>query len=149
MIFWPSDKPVAQICFSEILRLDGEWVPTVWAMLPQQELRRFQEVAEEGKSCQSSLIFPEDLLSSSQPTIPWITTLNDLSESQEPNPRYLRCLLNWKTPFGQTMGRLLGQRGQYQVLLFALENSQASAHTMAVSLSPDQRLQLLSLLPPL
>lgn len=146
---WPIDKPVAQICFAEILHLDEEMVPTVWVMLPQQELMLFQASTGDEKSGESSFIFPDDPLSSSQSTILWLTMLNDLSESREPHPRYLRCFLDLKTAFGLTMSRLLGQQGQYQVLLFALETPTVSAHTMTVSLSSAQRSQLLSLLPPL
>jgi serine/threonine-protein kinase len=40
------------------------------------------------------------------------------------------------------LARLVGEKGQYQILLFALENPHQCAHTITVSIHPSQRMLL-------
>jgi hypothetical protein len=76
---------------------------------------------------------------SPHPMVLWITGIyNSLQNEKHSDPRWLRCYLDLKTPLGQEMARLLGQKGQYQVLLFALENPTTCAHVMTVKIHPSQ-----------
>ncbi len=48
------------------------------------------------------------------------------------------CYLDLKTPQGQEITRLLGEKGQYQVLLFALEAPDRCAHSITMQIHPSQ-----------
>jgi serine/threonine-protein kinase len=130
---WPKDKPVAQIVFPQIFSVGKENLPTIWVMLPQAEIRSLQMNRIYNR------IYKNFLCSMSpHPMVLWLTAIYNRFHSQEQGPRWLRSYLDLKTPFGQEMLRLLGEKGQYQVLLFALEDPSQSAHVITISIHPSQ-----------
>jgi len=54
----------------------------------------------------------------------------------------LPCYLDLKSPSGLEMARLLSQKGEYQVLLFALEQPERCLHAITITINESQRLQL-------
>lgn len=134
---WPKDKPVAQIVFPQALKTSQETLATLWVMLPSQEIENLRV------SKLYNRIYKNFLCSMSpHPMVLWITALYNHLYHREPGPRWLRCYLDLKTPQGQEIARLLVDKGQYQLLFFALENPQRCAHVMTVKISPTQTNQL-------
>ncbi|MBM0740648.1 serine/threonine protein kinase [Phormidium sp. CLA17] len=130
---WPKDKPVAQIVFPQIFSTGKESVPTIWVMLPQKEIHSLQVNRIYNR------IYKNFLCSMSpHPMVLWLTAIYNRFHSKEQGPRWLRCYLDLKTPFGQEMLRLMGETGQYQVLLFALEDPPQCAHGITITIHPSQ-----------
>ena len=129
---WPKDKPIAQIVFPQPLPTPEGTLATLWVMLPQQEIQNFQINKLYNKIYKNFLC-----TMSPHPMVLWLTAVHNKLQSRE-GPRWLRCYLDLKTPHGQEMTRLLGEKGQYQVLLFALEDPKSCAHVMRVKLPNSQ-----------
>lgn len=127
---WPTNKPIAQIVFPHPLNTSQGAIAALWAMLPQQEIQNFQINKLYNK------IYKNFLCSMSpHPMLLWITAMHNKFQIRE-GPRWFRCYLDLKTPHGQEMARLLGEKGQYQVLLFALEDPENCAHVITITLPP-------------
>lgn len=122
---WPKDKPKAKIVFPHVLKTKNETTPTLWVMLDRQDI----------KNRQSSTRYNQFLfLPSPHPMVLWITALY--------NPlygvRWLPCYLDLKTNTGiQTTG-MLGDRGSYRILFFAIEDHQHCANVMKSTIKPAQ-----------
>jgi serine/threonine-protein kinase len=127
---WPADKPIAQIVFPYPYNTSQGTIAALWAMLPQQEIQNFQINKLYNK------IYKNFLCSMSpHPMLLWITAIHNKFQIRE-GPRWFRCYLDLKTAHGQEMARLLGEKGQYQVLLFALEDPECCAHVVTITLPP-------------
>jgi serine/threonine-protein kinase len=72
----------------------------------------------------------------------WLTAIYNRVHSQESGPRWLRCYLDLKTAQGQELVRLLGTKGEYHILLFALESPSQCDHVITVSIHPSMCSQL-------
>lgn len=134
---WPKDKPTAQIVFAQTLTTSKNTLPAVWVMLPQQEIQNFQVYKLYNRIYKNFLC-----TMSPHPMLLWITGLYNQLRGQDQGPRWLLAYLDLKTASGQEMIRLLGEKGEYQVLLFALEQPDSCAHAMTISVNQSQRLQL-------
>lgn len=129
---WPSDKPIAQIVFPQALT-NGQSTPaTLWVMLPQQEIENFKLNRLYNKIYKNFLC-----TLSPHPMVLWITGIHNKFLNRD-EPRWLRCFLDLKTQLGQEMIRLMSEKGEYQVLLFALEDPQHCAHVITVQVHPAQ-----------
>lgn len=126
---WPKDKPLAQIVFPQVLATSRETVVTLWVMLNKSEIQQRQFSTLYNKLYKNFLC-----MMSPHPMVLWLTVLYN----REHGPRWLRCYLDLKTAKGQEMVRLLGQKGTYQILLFAVEEPQRCAQAISVRLNPSQ-----------
>ncbi|MBW4582926.1 MAG: serine/threonine protein kinase [Tildeniella nuda ZEHNDER 1965/U140] len=141
---WPQDKPTAQIVFAQSLTTGRSTIPAVWVMLPQLEIQNLQVYKL------YNVIYKNFLYAMSpHPTLLWITGIynrkrsqNNGRNNQEQGPRWLPCYLDLKTPHGQELIRLLSEKGEYQVLLFALEQPDVCLHAMTITINRSQQLQL-------
>ena len=122
---WPPNKPVAEIVFAHCLPTSNETLATLWVMLKKEDIQKRQVCKR-----YNQFLF----LMSPHPMLLWITALY----TREAGPRWLRCFLDMKTHQGEEMTRLLGERGRYWVLLFALEEAQHCTHAMSVRIAPSQ-----------
>jgi len=130
---WPKDKPTAQIVFAQPLQTEKGPLPTIWVMLPQQEILTIQ------KHKLYNRIYKNFLCAMSpHPMVLWITAISNQLNNPEQGPRWMPCYLDLKTPQGQEITRLLGEKGQYQVLLFALEAPDLCAHSITMQIHPSQ-----------
>ncbi|HEY9635051.1 MAG TPA: hypothetical protein V6D14_16735 [Coleofasciculaceae cyanobacterium] len=122
---WPQDKPIAQIVFPQILSSSLGSLPTLWVMLPKQEIqyRLFSKPHRQ-------FLFIE----SPYPMLLWITALHAAGQGS----RWLPCYLDLKDPNSQEMVKRLIETGYYRLLLFSTEEPQRCAQVMTVTLSPDQ-----------
>lgn len=137
LITWPKDKPIAQIVFSQPLRTSRETLATLWVMLSQDEIETLRV------SRLYNRVYKNFLCSMSpHPMVLWITAIYNPSHHLEKGPRWLRCYLDLKSSHGQELIRILSEKGQYQVMFFALEEPKNCAHLMPVTLTPTQCSQL-------
>jgi hypothetical protein len=131
---WPKDKPVAQIVFPQVLKRGTEEIAAVWVMLPEKEMNSLLVNQLYNR------IHHKFLCSMSpHPIILWLTIVYNRSHSQKSVPRLLRCYLDLKTAQGQEMIRLLGERGVYRILLFALESPEQCTHSIDICIHSSQR----------
>lgn len=122
---WPLDKPKAKIVFPYILKTRHEAAPTLWVMLDRQDI----------KNRQSSTRYNQFLfLPSRHPMVLWITALY--------NPlygvRWLPCYLDLKNPVGIQTTAMLGERGNYRILFFSIEDPKHCDNVMKSTIKPAQ-----------
>lgn len=132
-IQWPKDKPTAQIVFAQPVSTHQGDAPALWVMLPKQEIEILQINQFYNRIYRNFLC-----AMAPYPMLLWLTAVHNTRRPREQGPRWLRCYLDLKTKQGQVMTRLLGTKGQYQVLLFALENPTHCAHVMTISFPESQ-----------
>ncbi|NJL90209.1 MAG: serine/threonine protein kinase [Coleofasciculaceae cyanobacterium SM2_1_6] len=122
---WPPDKPKAKIVFPYILKLRNEAAPTLWVMLDRQDI----------KNRQSSTRYNQFLfLPAPHPMVLWITALY--------NPlygvRWLPCYLDLRNPMGMQTTAMLGERGNYHILFFPIEDPKHCTNVMKSTIKPAQ-----------
>jgi serine/threonine-protein kinase len=124
-VTWPQDKPIAEIVFPQVLKTTQGGVPALLIMMPEKEVTKRLNCSR-----YNQFLF----LLSPHPMVLWITVLYNY----EYGPRWLPCYLDLKTKRGQELARLLGDKGEYQLLFFAQEHPQKCTNTLAVSISEFQ-----------
>jgi len=132
-ITWPKGKPIAQIVFPQTINTENGPLPALWVMLHQDEIQNLQVNKLYNKIYKNFLC-----TMSPHPMVLWLTAIYNAMQGREQGPRWLRCYLDLKTAQGQEITRLLSEKGEYQVLLFALENATYCAHTITVKLPSSQ-----------
>ncbi|AFY43393.1 serine/threonine-protein kinase [Nostoc sp. PCC 7107] len=128
-VSWPDNKPIADIVFPHKIRVNNEVVPTLWVMLPQQEIiKRF--------ACDryNQFLF----LPAPHPMALWITVIYNRKHGVKWLPYYL----DLKTTFGQEIARLLANTGYYRLLFFAREAPSRCSHILLCSIAAAQRQNL-------
>ncbi|XHX79408.1 MAG: serine/threonine protein kinase [Stenomitos frigidus ULC029] len=142
---WPKDKPIAQIVFAQTLTTSTTALPAVWVMLPRQEIQNLQTYRL------YNVIYKNFLYAvSPHPMLLWITGIYNRRRNQQKKhegggqrgTRWLPCYLDLKTPSGLEMTRLLSQKGEYQILFFALEQPEQCLHAITIAINESQQLQL-------
>lgn len=127
---WPADKPQNRIVFPSIITSDNLAVPSLWGMLDSSELAKRLT-----NSRYNQFLFIEV----PHPMLLWITVLFN----SRIGARWLPCYLDLKTTTGQHIARLIAQKGNYQILLFAIGKPEKYAHLTQATIADKQRQQLL------
>ncbi|MBE7381486.1 MAG: serine/threonine protein kinase [Leptolyngbya sp. SIO1E4] len=123
---WPKNKPIAEIVFPHILKVNQQSLATLWVMMPREEVtKRLQGTRYNNFICTMS----------PHPMVLWLTVLY----SAQHGPRWLPCYLDLKSQAGQEMAFLLGQTGTYKVLFFATDEPHQCAHTVTCNVASPQR----------
>jgi serine/threonine-protein kinase len=126
---WPTDKPQAKIVFPRIITGGHLAIASLWTMLDATEITN-----RRSSTRYNQFLFIEI----PHPMLLWITVLYNRKEGA----RWLPCYLDLKTEMGQQMTRLLAQRGQYSILLFAMGEPQKYRHITQATIAEKQREQL-------
>lgn len=130
---WPKNKPISSICFPHLLQTNQGKIPTLWAMLPQEEINNCLD-----NKC-VEFIAQVDLY----PMVLWITALSNTNLYLT---RWLSYFLDFQDPKLEKIAQRLAETGYYHLLLFALEKPSNCAHVMTITLTSTQRQQLLDYL---
>lgn len=126
-VYWPEkSKPVAEVVFPHILKVNQETLVTLWAMMPRTAV---------DKCLLGSRYNNFYCTMSPHPMVLWLTVLYNTSHG----PRWLPYYLDLKTQDGQNTTFLLGRNGSYRVLFFAMENPQKCAHISTFTVASPQR----------
>lgn len=128
---WPKNKPVKQIGFPHLLPTTQGIIPTFWAMLPKQEISQLLS-----KSHRIEFISQMDVY----PMILWVTVLHDVELSLI---RWLSYFIDLQESRGQSIVRFLADTGYYHLLFFALEEPKNCAQVITLTLTAQQRQQLI------
>jgi eukaryotic-like serine/threonine-protein kinase len=129
---WPKDRPIAQIVFPRVEMVDGEALPCLWVMLESyEEIKNIKLSKLYNRVYKNFLCLP-----SPHPTVAWLTAFYNQLYHEAKGPRWLPCYLDLKTPIGQNLVRLLGEKGEYQLLFFAQELPQKCAYVTTIKISP-------------
>jgi eukaryotic-like serine/threonine-protein kinase len=128
---WPKNKPIASIGFPHLLHTLQGTIPTVWAMLPKQEITQFLNNKHGTELIAKINVYPMLL---------WVTVLHN---SQTSLTRWLSYFLDIKDSKGQRMLRILAETGYYHLLFFSQEEPHTCCHVVTLSLSAKQRQQIL------
>ncbi len=127
---WPANKPIADIVFPKLIRSpEGEVIPALWVMLPQQEILKRLVCTR-----YNQFLF----ITAPHPMLLWIT----LIYNRKQGPKWLPYYLDLKTSFGQEVTHLLGQTGSYRLLFFSREAPNRCAHVLLSSIASAQRQRL-------
>lgn len=127
---WPKNKPVALICFPHLIQTQQGAIPTLWAMLPEQEIHQLSK----NISC-TQFLFQQHLY----PVMLWSSVLCDMNMELT---RWLSYFLDLKDPKGQKIIQALATTGFYHLLLFPLEKASVCTQVITLSLTALQRQQL-------
>ncbi|MBH8554533.1 serine/threonine protein kinase [Nostocaceae cyanobacterium CENA357] len=126
---WPENKPIADIVFPQSIHANGEALPALWIMLPQQEIikrlvcKRYNQFL---------------FITTPHPMLLWITVIYN----RKYGAKWLPYYLDLKTSLGQEITYLLGQTGSYRLLFFAREIPNRCSHVLLASIAPAQRQRL-------
>lgn len=131
---WPKNKPIARIGFPHLLHTTQRPIPTFWAMLPKQEITNFL-----GKIHGTEFISQMNVY----PMLLWVTILYNAQPSLT---KWLPYFLDLKDNKGQKIVRSLAEVGYYHLLLFALEDPSRCSYVTTLSLTANQRQQLVDYL---
>ncbi|MEH2397436.1 serine/threonine-protein kinase [Nostoc sp.] len=128
-ISWPQNKPIADIVFPQAIHTNGEILPALWVMLPQEEIQKRLVCTR-----YNQFLF----ISIPHPMLLWITVIYNHKHSAKWLPYYL----DLKTSLGQEIARLLQHTGYYRLLFFARETPNSCTHILLSSVASAQRQRL-------
>jgi eukaryotic-like serine/threonine-protein kinase len=130
---WPEKEvPPAQVAFPKLMKVGKETVVTLWVMLDS-----YEEVKKIKLSKLYNVVYKTLLCTPTPyPLALWITAFYNHLYHQENGPRWMPCYLDLKTKAGLDMARLLGMKGEYQLLLFAKELPQKCAYVTTIRINP-------------
>lgn len=131
---WPKNKPIAPIGFPHLLHTPQRLIPTFWAMLPEQEITNFLDKIHSTEFISQMNVYPMLL---------WVTVLYN---AQPALTKWLPYFLDLKDNKGQKIVRSLAEVGYYHLLLFALEEPNRCSYVTTLSLTANQRQQLVDCL---
>jgi len=122
---WPKNKPIADIVFPQSIRTNAGVLPSLWVMLPQQEI-------EKHLVCKryNQFLF----ITVPHPMLLWITVLYNRHHGAKWLPYYL----DLKTSLGQEIANLIGKTGSYRLLFFARELPSSCSHMLISTIAPAQ-----------
>jgi len=126
---WPQNKPIADIVFPQSIQNNGEVLPALWVMLPQQEIQKRLVCTRYNQFL---------LITVPHPMLLWITVIYN----RKHGPKWLPYYLDLKTSLGQEITNLLGRTGYYRLLFFARETPDRCSHMLLSSIAPTQRQRL-------
>ncbi|MBW4563424.1 MAG: serine/threonine protein kinase [Mojavia pulchra JT2-VF2] len=122
---WPENKPIADIVFPQKIHINGEDLPSLWVMLPQEEIQK----------CLICKRYNQFLfISIPHPMLLWLTVIYNRTHG----PKWLPYYLDLKTNLGQEIAHLLGQKGYYRILFFARETPHRCSHMLVSSIASAQ-----------
>lgn len=128
---WPKNKPVAPIGFPHLLHTLQRPIPTFWAMLPKQEIVKFLDKVHSTEFITKMNVYPMLL---------WVTVLYDAEPSLT---KWLPYFLDLKDSKGQNIARSLAEVGYYHLLFFPLEDPNRCSHVTTLTLTANQRQQMI------
>jgi eukaryotic-like serine/threonine-protein kinase len=130
---WPvKEVPPAQVSFPKMMRVGDQPVVTLWVMLDS-----YEEVKKIKLSRLYNLVYKTFLCTPTPyPLALWITAFYNHMYHQENGPRWMPCYLDLKTKQGMDIVRLLAEKGEYQLLLFAKELPQKCAYVTTIQINP-------------
>ncbi|MDZ7957001.1 MAG: serine/threonine-protein kinase [Aulosira sp. DedQUE10] len=122
---WPKNKPIADIVFPQPVRTNAGVLPSLWVMLPQEEIQK-------RLICKryNQFLF----ITVPHPMLLWITVLYN----RKHGPKWLPYYLDLKTSLGQEITNLLGKTGSYRLLFFARELPGSCSHMLISTIAPAQ-----------
>jgi eukaryotic-like serine/threonine-protein kinase len=123
---WPSDKPIAEIVFPQVLTSDQEAAVGLWVMLSRAEIQ--QRLLSTRYNHFLCLMAPH-------PMLLWVTAIHDA----QIGARWLPCYLDLKLEQSQQMLKLLSSQGYYLMLFFASESTSEPANVKTITVAPYQR----------
>lgn len=126
MASWPSNKPIGEISFSQVMPTEDEQLATLWVMLSAAEVQKRRMCTRYNQF----LFAPAP-----HPTLLWLTVLYN----RDHGPRWLSSYLDLKTFQGQQMTRLLGEKGHYRLLFFSTEDPKHCTHVLTSTIAIAQR----------
>lgn len=127
---WPKNKPVGAIGFPHLLQTPQRPIPSFWAMLSKQDITKFLDKIHSTEFMSQIHIYPMLL---------WVTVLYDTQPSMT---KWLPYFLDLKDHKGRNIARSLAEVGYYHLLFFPLEDPTRCSHVRTLTLTANQRQQL-------
>lgn len=119
---WPTDKPIADIVFPQIIQTKTESLVTLWIMLPKADIDGLASFIAYNKF----MFMPNP-----HPVLLWLTVLYN----PEQGPRWLPSYLDLKKPLGQRIVRVLTEAKHYRLLFFTKEKPHICARVKTLTIT--------------
>ncbi len=123
---WPSTMPIAQIVFPRLLLQADRQQPTLWAMMPTDEIRK-----RRGNTRYNNFM----CTMAPHPMVLWLTAFYHKLEG----PRWLPCYLDLKEASSQQILWTLAEAQQYRILFFAKESPHDCLYIQSLNVAASQR----------
>ncbi len=123
---WPLNKPAAELCFPQVMRINQGELASLWIKLDAQEIQQRQICTR-----YNHFLFNEY----PHPVLLWLTVLYNHGHE----PCWLPIYLDLKSFLGQRMARLMVESGQYRLLFFSTTAPQHCLNVMTAIVPPAQR----------
>ena len=123
---WPKDKPIDQIVFPQLLTMNKRQLPTLWVMLPTQEIE--QRASNTGYNNFLCTFSPH-------PMVLWVTAFYGKTQGA----RWLSSYLDLKNKHHQKIIWHLGENSNYQVLFFSKESPNQVVNVRSLHIAAPQR----------
>jgi eukaryotic-like serine/threonine-protein kinase len=130
---WPTGKPIQRIVFPQVINANNMPIVTLWVMLPKAEIEQLQFHRLYTRTYRNFLC-----AMSPHPMVMWLTAIHNSNYAKTEKPRWLPCFLDLKSAQGDEITRILGDRGEYRILLFALEDPQRCSLVIQASINAAQ-----------
>ncbi len=123
---WPPEMPIAQIVFPKLLVKDKTDIPTLWAMMPSDEIdQRIRNTRYNNFMCTMT----------PHPMVLWLTAFYNQIEG----PRWLPCYLDLKSEASQKMLWTLAEARQYRILFFTKEEPNNCRNVRQLNVAASQQ----------
>jgi serine/threonine-protein kinase len=126
---WPEDKPIAEIVFPQMMDTETNSTPSLWLMLPQQEIKNRVD-----NKIYNHFIF----ITTPHPMLLWLTLLYD----QELGPKWLPCYLDMQNLHNIQFVSALSANKSHPLIFFTLEPPQNCINILKSTIATKQREQL-------
>ncbi|MEM6867096.1 MAG: serine/threonine-protein kinase [Cyanobacteria bacterium P01_C01_bin.121] len=122
---WPPEMPIAQIVFPKLLTQGNETIPTLWAMMSTDEIKkRIRNTRYNNFMCTMN----------PHPMVLWLTAFYNKLEG----PRWLPCYLDLKMATSQAMLWQLARTRQYRILFFTKEAPNTCIYVKTLNVANSQ-----------
>lgn len=123
---WPPEMPIAQIVFPKLLVKEKADIPTLWAMMPTDEIdKRIRNTRYNNFMCTMT----------PHPMVLWLTAFYNRLEG----PRWLPCYLDLKAEASQKMLWTLSEARYYRILFFTKETPNCCINVRQLNVAASQQ----------
>ncbi|MEH2391653.1 MAG: serine/threonine-protein kinase [Nostoc sp.] len=128
-LFWPENKPIQEIVFSQLLDTAQGSMTALWLMLPKQEIKNYAVSTR-----YNQFIF----ITSPHPMLLWVSILYN----RQLAPKWLPCYLDMQNPQNLKVVSFLAENEHYPLIFFTVEAPHSCTNVLSSRIEPTQRQML-------
>ncbi|MEH2294791.1 serine/threonine protein kinase [Nostoc sp.] len=128
-LLWPSNKPIQEIVFPQLLDTAEGSMTALWLMLPKEEIKNYALSTR-----YNQFIF----MISPHPMLLWVTVLYN----RQVAPKWLPCYLDMQNPQNLRLVCFLAENERYPLIFFTLEAPHSCTNVLTSHIDRTQRQML-------